>query len=169
MGEIMKLFLKVSLIIGLLTGFIHSLNLFSYHFLKNRILKRQKWDLNLCCGKTDGGGINADIVRHKSVPNLVIVDIYHLPFKANQFHSVLCSHTIEHVEQPLGLYIELNRVGRAVTLVTPPLWDVSAAFNVLEHKWIYWSLFTEHKHLPYYTPLPFSTSIQNLFGQRIKA
>jgi hypothetical protein len=30
------------------------LNWLSYRFLKNRVLKRQKWDLNICCGTTDG-------------------------------------------------------------------------------------------------------------------
>jgi hypothetical protein len=165
----MKKSFKLLLIAAGIAGFIHSLNLLSYGFLKNRILKRHPWDLNICCGKTDGGGINADIVRHKEVPNLVIVDVYHLPFKQHQFHTVLCSHTIEHVDHPLKLYRELNRVGCALTLVTPPLWDLSAAFNVLEHKWIYWSLFTEHTHLPYYTRLPLATSIQQMIGQRIKA
>jgi hypothetical protein len=165
----MKRLLKIILITASLVGFIHSLNLLSYHYLKNRILKRQKWDLNVCCGYTDGGGINVDIVRHQDIPNLVIANVYHLPFKATQFKTVLCSHTIEHVDRPLELYRELNRVGCDVTLVTPPLWDLSAAFNVLEHKWIYWSLFTEHTQLPYYTPLPLSGTVQNLFGQRIKA
>jgi hypothetical protein len=165
----MKRLLKIIFITASVVCFIHSLNLLSYHYLKNRILKRQKWDLNVCCGNTDGGGINVDIVRHQTIPNLVIVDIYQLPFKGTQFKTVLCSHTIEHVDRPLELYMELKRVGCDVTLVTPPLWDLSAAFNVLEHKWIYWSLFTEHTQLPYYTPLPFSETVQNLFGQRIKA
>jgi hypothetical protein len=164
----MKRFFRLILFAAGLTGFIHSLNLVSYHLIKNRVLTRRNWDLNICCGKTDGGGINADIIRHKEVPNLVIVDIYHLPFQSSQFKHVLCSHTIEHVSCPKELYAELKRVGSHVTLLIPPIWDLSAAFNLLEHKWIYWSLFTEHSDLPYYTRLPLSGFVQNRIGQRIK-
>jgi hypothetical protein len=164
----MKKLFKISLSALGVVGIIHCLNLLSYHFLKNRILHRQVWDLNLCCGKTDGGGINADIVRHEKVPNLVIVDIYSLPFKPAQFNTVLCSHTIEHVDRPTHLFKELNRVGCQVTLVIPPIWDLSAIFNILEHKWIFWSLHKEHARLPNYTRLPLSAFIQSQIGQRIK-
>jgi hypothetical protein len=68
----------------------------SYKLGKNRILKRQKWDLNICCGRTDGGGVNADIVQHDQLPGFVQVSsIYDLPFKDAEFETVLCSHTIE--------------------------------------------------------------------------
>ena len=164
----MKRFFRLILFAAGLAGIIHSLNLISYHLLKYHVLKRQKWDLNICCGKTDGGGINADIIRHKKVPNLVIVDIYRLPFKAGQYRHVLCSHTIEHVSRPRDLYMELKRVGHQVTLLVPPIWDLSAAFNILEHKWIYWSPFTEHVQLPNFSRLPLSSFVQNVFGQRIK-
>ena len=56
---------------------------------------------NICCGRTDGGGINADIVQHGDVPNFVKLDsIYRLPFADGQFEVVLCSHTAEHVQYP---------------------------------------------------------------------
>ncbi len=148
---------------------LYMLNFMSYNVLKKRILRRQTWDLNICCGKTDGGGINADIVRHADVPNFVQVDIYDHPFADKQFDTVLCSHTIEHVEDPERFFAELQRVGKDVTLVVPPLWDLSAVLNVLEHRWIFLTFKKEHKTLPMYVPLPFADRIQKRYGQRIHA
>lgn len=148
---------------------LYMLNFVSYTVLKKRTLRRQVWDLNVCCGKTDGGGVNADIVQHADVPNFVQVDIYHHPFRDQQFDHVLCSHTIEHVDNPEAFFKELQRVGKDVTLVVPPLWDLSAVFNVFEHRWIFLTFRKEHKTLPMYIPLPFSGRIQHRFGQRIHA
>ena len=146
------------------------LNWLSYRVLKNRILNRQKWDLNICCGTTDGGGVNVDIVRHKRVPNLVLVDdIYHLPFSDKQFRTVLCSHTIEHVENPVVFYQELQRVGEEVTLVVPPLWDITAALNPIDHRWLLLTLEKEHHKLPKHVRMPFSAVVHRIFGQRIRA
>lgn len=111
---------------------LYLLNLLSYSLLKNRILRRRNWGLNICCGKTDGGGINADIVVHAALPDFVLVDISNLPFKDKQFDTVLSSHTIEHVADPERFFDELTRVGGDVTLVIPPLWDISAVVNVFE-------------------------------------
>ena len=94
----------------------------SYVWLKGRIVERRRWGLNICCGETDGGGANADIVQHADVPTFVLIqDIYHLPFEDGQFDTVLCSHTLEHVDEPRQFWEELQRVGREVTLVVPPL------------------------------------------------
>jgi SAM-dependent methyltransferase len=145
-----------------------ALNQISYRFLKSRILGRQKWDLNICCGRTDGGGINADIVRHADVPRFqAIEDIYRLPFRDRQFDSVLCSHTLEHVADPDRFYRELRRVGRRVVLVLPPLWDISAALNVLEHRWIFLTMRKVHECPPRRMRLPFARAVQGLFGQRV--
>jgi SAM-dependent methyltransferase len=148
---------------------LFALNFVSYSVMKNRILERRRWDLNICCGKTDGGGVNADIMKHADVPNYVEVDIYNCPFEDRQFEHVLCSHTIEHVDDPEAFFAELQRVGQHVTLVIPPLWDISAALNVLEHKWIFLTFKKEHRTLPPHVRLPFSRRIQRRFGQRIHA
>jgi SAM-dependent methyltransferase len=129
--------LSIALCILLVLVILYILNYLSYRVLKNRILRRQRWDLNICCGKTDGGGINADSIPHTALPHLVLVDVYHLPFKDGQFDTVLSSHTVEHISDPERFFSELTRVGRDVTLVLPPLWDVSAVLNVLEHRWIF--------------------------------
>jgi len=140
----------------------------SYRFMKARILKRQAWGLNICCGRTDGGGVNADIVRHAELPRFQIVeDIYRLPFADLQFDSVLCSHTLEHVEDPDRFFGELRRVGRQVVLVLPPLWDITAALNILEHRWIYLTLKKEHARPPRRLRLPLARTVQRIFGQRL--
>ena len=145
-------------------------NMFSYKILKNRILGTQAWDLNICCGKTDGGGINADIFMHLEVPGFIQVDdIYNLPFKDKQFDSVLCSHTMEHIDNPEDFFKELSRVGREITIVIPPLYDMAAVFNIFEHKWIFLSFRKKHKKLPVYIRLPFSSTIQKRLGQLLHA
>jgi len=142
------------------------LHKYSYGFYKNKVLNSKKWDLNICCGKTDGGGVNADIYKHTDLSNFVLLDsIYNLPFKDKQFKNLLCSHTIEHVEYPDIFFRELDRVSDNVTLIIPPLWDISAMLNVFEHKWIFLSFRKKHSKLPSYIRLPFSYAIQRRFSQ----
>ncbi|OGD10069.1 MAG: hypothetical protein A2Y86_02385 [Candidatus Aminicenantes bacterium RBG_13_62_12] len=149
---------------------LQSLNILSYRILKKRILRRQKWDLNICSGRTDGGGVNADIAVHAKTPRFVIIDsIYSLPFKDRQFSSVLCSHTMEHVEKPDAFWRELKRVGRRVTIVLPPLWDLAGVMNFWEHRWIFLTFRKVHDHLPPRIPLPLSRVFQRRLGQRIHA
>ena len=145
-------------------------NFYSYTILKTKIFRSQEWDLNICCGKSDGGGVNADIFMHLEVPNFVYIDdIYNLPFENNQFESVLCSHTMEHVEFPDLFYKELSRVGKDITVVIPPVYDLAAMLNFLEHKWIFLSFKKKHNKLPAYIKLPFSRTVQKIFGQRLHA
>lgn len=148
-----------------------ALNWISYRIMGGIIRNRREvWDLNICCGKTDGGGVNVDIVKHAEIPNLVVVgDIYRLPFRTKQFAHTLCSHTIEHVEDPGAFFDELSRVSEQVTLVVPPLWDLAAALNVFEHRWLFLTLRKEHHRLPLHIPLPFARQVQARVGQRIRA
>jgi len=139
----------------------------SYYMGKRRILRGNTWGLNICCGKTDGGGVNADIVAHMQLPRFVQVDsIYELPFRDEEFDSVLCSHTIEHVDDPQRFYAELKRVGKHVTLVVPPLYDIAAVLNVFEHKWIFLTFRKKHDTLPKYIKLPFADALHQRIGQR---
>lgn len=130
-------------------AFVIIAHLLDYQVLKKQYLKERKWDLNLSCGDTDGGGLNADIEQQK-VPNFVLItDPYRLPFTNKQFEHTLCSHTIEHVDDPERFYEELRRVSENVTLIVPPLWDIGTAFDVLEHKWQYLTFHPKHvNHLP---------------------
>ena len=143
------------------------LNTLSYHVLKNRIIRRRRWDLNVCCGKTDGGGVNVDIVRHGNIPNFIIADVYDLPFRDKQFNDVLSSHTAEHLNDPSRFFHELSRVGKDITLIVPPLCDISAVINVLEHRWIFLSWRKEHKTLPKFVRLPLATLVHRIVGQKV--
>jgi len=166
----MPAFVKWILLLLSLAILSQALNFLSYRVLKRRILRQRKWDLNICCGKTDGGGVNADIVAHAGLPNFRLIDsVYRLPFENNQFETVLCSHTLEHVEEPAAFFKELTRVGKQVTIVLPPLWDPAGALNVFEHRWIFLTLRKKHGRLPRHVRLPLSRTIQRLLGQRIRA
>ncbi len=147
------------------------IHFWSYTLAKRRVLRRQRWDLNICCGLTDGGGVNADIVQHADLPNFVAVsDVTALPFVDKQFETVLCSHTLEHVDDPAAMLREMRRVGRHVTIVLPPLWDIAAALNFVEHRWVFLSFKKEHvDRLPPHVRLPGARWVQERFGQPIKA
>ncbi len=162
---------SVILVFFVLFATLYSLNKVSYVLLKGLIFNQRKWDLNICCGKTDGGGINADIVRHNSsVANFKLIhDIYNLPFANKEFDSVICSHTMEHVDNPQLFDRELRRVGSQVVYIVPPLWDIAAACNLLEHKWIFLTLRKKHHSLPPCMRLPFSRTIHRYLEQRVTA
>jgi len=141
-------------------------NIIDYRILKSFYLKKQKWDLNICCGDTDGGGINADIIKRK-VPNFVLIkNIYKLPFKDKEFKNVLCSHTMEHIENPYKFYKELKRISKGVVLLIPPVWDIGCFLNFREHKWQFLTFKSKHSNLPSKIKLPFWWH-QELFGQKI--
>lgn len=154
-------------LIALLAG----LNHLSYRVLKRRVLAERRWDYNICCGTTDGGGINADIVRHGPVPRFEqVTDVTRLPHADGAFGLVLCSHTLEHVDDPAAMFAELRRVGRQVTILVPPIWDLGAALNFLEHRVIFLTWRTRHDGVlpPYIRFLP-ARWLQGLLGQRITA
>ena len=65
--------------------------------------------------------------------------------KNKEFEFVLCSHTIEHVDDPKKFYDEVTRIGKNIVLVISPLWDIFGAFLVFwAHKWIFLSFKKEH-------------------------
>ena len=69
-------------------------NVIDYRILKRYYYRKRRWDLNICCGNTNGGSVNANIVK-RDVPNFVLLrDIYKLPFKDKEFKNTICSHTM---------------------------------------------------------------------------
>ena len=148
-----------------------SMNHISYRLIKNRVLRERRWDYNICCGTTDGGGRNADIVQHAEVPRFELVaDVTRLPHGDQAFETVLCSHTLEHVDDPAAMFRELRRVGKRVTILVPPLWDLAAALNPFEHRVIFLTAASRHDdRLPPYIRYPPARWIQARFGQRIDA
>lgn len=162
---------NVAALFALVVLLLWSANQISYRFIKNRVLRERRWDYNICCGVTDGGGINADIVQHAAVPNFERVsDVTRLRHADQAFDTVLCSHTLEHVDNPLAMFAELQRVGRRVTVLIPPLWDLAATLNPLEHRVIFLSFASRHENrLPRFVRFAPACWLQNLLGQRIDA
>lgn len=155
----------------LISALLWSANYVSYRWLKERTLRERRWDYNICCGETDGGGINADIVRHGEVPRFELVtDVTRLPHGDGRFAYLLCSHTFEHVDEPKAMFAELRRVGQSVTILVPPLWDLAAALNPFEHRVIFLTFATRHDdHLPPYVVFRPARWLQSVRGQRIIA
>jgi SAM-dependent methyltransferase len=166
---VIPLFALVALVA--LVAVLKALNHLSYRVLKGAVLRERRWDYNICCGTTDGGGINADIVQHAAVPRFEqVTDVYRLPHPDGRFDTVLCSHTLEHVDDPAAMFAELRRVGRRVTVLVPPLWDLGAALNLLEHRVIFLSWRTRHDDaLPPFVRFAPARWVQQLVGQRIRA
>jgi SAM-dependent methyltransferase len=164
-----KMIISVLVLFGGLS-LIFGLNRLSYNLLKKKIFFSRKWDLNVCCGRTNGGGVNTDIVNHAGVPNLVLADPLSLPFKDDAFNRVMCSHAAEHIHDPDKLMVELNRVGCKITIIVPPIRDLAATFNFLEHKWIFLCVKKEFQNrLPKRIRLPMASLIQKYIGQFINA
>lgn len=163
----MPIVLAALVLVVLLKG----LNHLSYRVLKRRVMRERRWDYNICCGTTDGGGINADIVRHADVPRFELVaDVCRIPHPSAAFDTVLCSHTLEHVDDPAAMFAELRRVGRRVTVLVPPLWDLGAALNLLEHRVVFLTWRTRHDDaLPPYIRFRPARWLQDRIGQRIRA
>lgn len=155
----------------LLSTLLWSANFLSYRVIKDRTLRERRWDYNICCGETDGGGINADIVRFGPIPRFELVtDVNRLPHADGVFDHVICSHTLEHVDDPQAMFAELRRVGKHVTILVPPLWDLAAALNPFEHRVIFLTFATRHDdRLPPHIRYIPARWVQSLRGQRIIA
>lgn len=165
-----RIWLYLLVIIIILCVCFKLTNVLSYTIIKNKVLKSRKWDLNICCGKTDGGGINADIKKHAEIDRFQLLEsVYNIPFEDKEFDYVISSHTIEHIKDPRAFYKELERVGKHITILVPPLWDITAAFNFLEHQWVFLTFKSQHTNLPKFVNLPLSGWYQKKFGQKIKA
>lgn len=164
------IFLYFLALVAVVTAVVVFLHWYSYRHLKASIIGRNTWDLNICCGNFDGGGVNVDIVKHGELPNFVKVDnIYRLPFADGQFDTVLCSHTAEHIDYPNRFDRELRRVANNVVYILPPVWDLAAALNIWEHKWLFLTMRKVHHALPRRIRLPFARRLQARVGQRITA
>jgi len=161
---------EVIIVVLLVVILLYGLHWLSYSFVKGRIMGERVWDLNICCGRTDGGGVNVDIVEFGGIKNFrEVVDVCALPFGGGEFEWVLSSHTVEHLDDPVVFDKELRRVGRHVVYIVPPLWDVGAVLNVLEHRWVFLTFRKRHERLPRHVRLPGARTIQRFIGQKIKA
>jgi ubiquinone/menaquinone biosynthesis C-methylase UbiE len=84
-------------------------------------------------GKTNYGDVNCDISLEESClkrPNGCRCNIMHLDFPDKYFGSVLASHVLEHVSDPIQARNELHRVADKVWIIVPSWWA--------PHTWLYW-------------------------------
>lgn len=96
--------------------------------------------LDVGCGLNWCGSVNVDLYveptkhdvsrstlpTHK-IPNFIVADCQHLPFKSEMFDEVACLHLLEHVMRPFDVLIELRRVlkkGKYLILEIPNASDV---------------------------------------------
>jgi len=56
----------------------------------------------------------------RPIPNFVVGDVCHLPFKTACFKEVYCFHVLEHVENPLQALKELIRVTNGTVIIKVP-------------------------------------------------
>lgn len=87
--------------------------------------------LDVGCGNHACGSVNCDItiqdskdrgyivesIDYKKIPNFIICDAMHLPFKNGSFQTVVCKQVIEHVNNPSLLFSELIRVSKSTITV----------------------------------------------------
>lgn len=95
--------------------------------------------LNVGCGTFPNGDINCDLfikdighrdgcstnrydLHTKKIKNFVLCDGQKLPFKTNSFETVISSHTIEHVPNPIEFLNELVRVSKNTIVIKCPHW-----------------------------------------------
>lgn len=65
--------------------------------------------LDVGCGDVPKGDVNLDIHYYGKWKNFVFGDAHYLPFKNKVFDKVYCSHTLEHLENPLKFFEEARR------------------------------------------------------------
>jgi len=90
--------------------------------------------LDVGCGVQPKGDVNVDlyvkkpnphitshpIIEPKKIPNFVLADACHLPFRDGSFKHVHSSHVIEHVENPFLMLRELLRVSSGTVEIYTP-------------------------------------------------
>ena len=92
--------------------------------------------LNLGCGRTNYGDINADIIRRKNVKNFMKVDANHaLSFDDKEFSSVFASNIIEHLPDPDFSLKEMKRVADKVYIGHPKWWQLGTWLTP-DHCWL---------------------------------
>jgi ubiquinone/menaquinone biosynthesis C-methylase UbiE len=103
-------------------------------------LSNEALSLDVGCGQNPKGDINVDLypnvtihrgdcsrVNMKLTPNFVRCDCLNLPFPNSRFETVICSHVIEHLDDPIHLLTELLRVSKhCVEIVCPHRYRTNA-------------------------------------------
>jgi SAM-dependent methyltransferase len=113
-------------------------------------LQTRKPVLNISCGPTDYGHVNADIFPRDHEGFVLYDKDKPLPFKDKEFAAAFSTHTLEHVDNVEEFLNELNRVADEIFLVYPL---VDFTFWNPNHKWIFFSRNPKHYvKNPFYHP-----------------
>lgn len=92
--------------------------------------------LNLGCeDQILEGFINIDITPRKGV-RVWDLNRFPLPFKDNSVDFILCSHLLEHLDNPIGFMLELHRICKkdAIIDLSVPHFSGFATYSDLDHK-----------------------------------
>lgn len=97
----------------------------------------------LVVGEPDGeypcGDVTVDVRPRSVCPSYVRADVQDLStFRDKQFGAVLCSHVLEHVDDPGKALRELHRVADEVFIAYPRPWRL-VTWLVPGHQWLVWS------------------------------
>lgn len=94
--------------------------------------------LNVGCGQDPNfmGDYNLDIAENRIMPNFIRASVYEIPFPDKYFGSVLCSHVLEHLDDPKKALEEMTRVADRVYVVVPVAFKLSTWLHP-EHKWVF--------------------------------
>lgn len=132
--------------------------------------------LDIGCGPNPKGDVNLDLypgktghrdfkteINTKEVPNFVLGDALHLPFKTSCFETVYSRHVIEHVSDPSLFIKEAMRVARRKVEIIAPhrykraklkLHQLEAHKHFFNVKWFQRAL-RKHRHEIKLTTRPF--------------
>jgi len=114
--------------------------------------------LDVACGDIPQGTCNLDVnvdgvtiqrnegpVHLALTPNFVKGECCHLPFRTGTFEMVRCTHTIEHLDDPVALIREMARVSKHHMMVICPfkygLYAAMGPFSKLRKRGIHKNTF----------------------------
>ena len=99
---------------------------------ENKMIK-----LNLGCeDKILKDFVNVDVTKHHGVNKVYNLNKFPLPWKDSSVDFILCSHLLEHLDNPLKFMLELHRICRhgAIIDLRVPHFSCSATYADLTHK-----------------------------------
>lgn len=105
--------------------------------------------LDVGCGKNPHGTINLDIEKNSSV-NLIGSGEY-LPLKDSSFDMVYSNHSLEHVNNPAKMLMEMLRVSKRLVFIIVPH-RFSSGSKMRGHKSFFnqswFRRFSDRNHIP---------------------
>ena len=98
------------------------------------------WRSDVLCDRTmeptTERGWGGDFPLRRDWRPLVIADGARLPFRDKSFDYVICSHILEHVEDPGAFLREMERVGKGGYIETPSEVKEALAASRPYHRWL---------------------------------